>query len=54
MTKTTPLYREFLSLPELRTTSYALESLKYEAAKLWNSLKDDMRQIISIDDFKIT
>ena len=41
-----------LSLPEPRTTTYRLESIKYEAAKLWNSLKDDMRQIISIDAFK--
>ena len=41
-----------LSLPETLTTTYRLKSIKYEAAKLWNSLKDDMRQIISIDDFK--
>ena len=40
------------SLPEPKTTTCGLESIKYEAAKLWNSLKDDMRQIISIDDFK--
>ena len=43
--------REFLSLPEPRTTANALETFKYETAKLWNSLKDDMTQIISIDDF---
>jgi len=45
--------REFLSLPEPRTTANALETFKYEAEKLWNSFKDDMTQIISIDDFKI-
>ena len=40
------------SLPEPKTTTCGLESIKYEAAKLWNSLKDDMRQIISMDEFK--
>ena len=44
--------REFLSLPEPRTTANELETFKYEATKLWNSLKDDMTQIISIDDLK--
>ena len=42
-----------LSLSEPRTTTYGPESIKHEAAKLWNSLKDDVRQVISIDDFKI-
>ena len=41
-----------LSLPEPRTTTYGLESMKYEAEKLWNSLTDDMRLTISIEDFK--
>ena len=41
-----------LSLPEPRTTTYGLESIKYEAEKLWNSLTDDMRLTTSIEDFK--
>ena len=42
-----------LSLSEPRTITYGPESIKYEAAKLWNSLTDNVRQVISIDDFKI-
>ena len=41
-----------LCLTEPRTTTYGLESIKYEAAKLWKSLTDDMRLTISIEDFK--
>ena len=40
-----------LILPEPRTTSYGLESIKYEAAKKWNLLRDDMRVITSLNDF---
>ena len=38
-------------LPEPRTTSYGLESIKYDAAKQSNSLTDDIRVIISLNDF---
>ena len=38
-------------LPEPRTTSYGLESIKYDAAKQSNSLTDDMRKITSLNDF---
>ena len=41
-----------LNLPEPRRTTYGLESIKYKAEKLWNSLTDDMRLTISIEDFK--
>ena len=40
-----------LILPEPRTTSYGLESIKYDAAKQSNSLTDDIRGIISLNDF---
>ena len=39
-----------LILPEPRTTSYGLESIKYEAAKKWYSLRDDMRVITSLNE----
>ena len=41
-----------LSLPEPRTTTYGLESIKCETEKLWNLLTDDMRLTISIEDLK--
>ena len=41
-----------LSFPEPRTTTYGVESIKYEAEKLWNSYTEDMRLTISIEDFK--
>ena len=41
-----------LSLPEPRTTTYGLESIKCETEKLWDLLTDDMRLTISIEDLK--
>ena len=41
-----------LNLPEPRRTTYGLESIKYEAEKLWNSLADPLRLTISIEDCK--
>ena len=42
-----------LLLPILRTTNYGLECTRYQAAKIWNSLPDRMRRIISLKEFKI-
>ena len=35
--------KNILTLTEPRTSSYGLESIKYEAVKFWNSLSDSMR-----------
>ena len=44
--------KSMLTLPEPRTTSYGLESIKYEAAKHWNSLSDSIRTTTSLKEFK--
>jgi len=44
--------KNILTLPEPRTTSYGLESIKYEAIKFWNSLSDNIRTTMSLKDFK--
>ena len=44
--------KNILTLPEPRTTSYGLESIKYEAVKYWNSLSDSIRTTTSLKDFK--
>ena len=44
--------KNILTLPELRTTCYGLESIKYEAVKYWNSLSDSIRATTSLKDFK--
>ena len=41
-----------LSLPEPRRATYGLESIKYEAEKLADSVADEMRLTISIEDCK--
>ena len=50
--KTTSLYSGRITKCLLWTTTYGLESIKEETEKLWNSLTDDMRLTISIEDFK--
>ena len=37
--------KSILTLPEPRTTSYGLESIKYEALKHWNSLSDSKNDV---------
>ena len=34
------------------TINYGLECIRYQAAKIWNSLPDSMRTITSLKDFK--
>ena len=42
-----------LNLPKPRlTTNYGLESIRYQAAKIWNSLPDRSRLITVFKDFK--
>jgi len=40
------------ALPIPRTTSYGLECIRYQTAKIWNSLPGSMRTITSLKDFK--
>ena len=44
--------KNILTLPIPRTTTYGLECIRYEAAKIWNSLPDSIRTITSFKDFK--
>ena len=44
--------KNILSLPIPRTTNYGLECIRYQAAKIWNSLPDSMRTITSFKEFK--
>ena len=44
--------KNILTLPIPRTTNYGLECIRYQAAKIWNSLPDSMRTITSFKDFK--
>ena len=38
--------------PIVNTTTFGLQSLKYEGAKLWNSLPNDIKDAISLTQFK--
>lgn len=44
--------KNILTLPIPRTTNYGLECIRYQAAKIWNSLSDSMRTMTSFKDFK--
>ena len=44
--------KNILTLPIPRTTTYGLEYIRYQAAKIWNSLPDSIRTITSFKDFK--
>jgi hypothetical protein len=44
--------QNILALTKPRMTKYGLESIKYLAAKSWNSLTDDFRTIMDINKFK--
>ena len=41
-----------LVLPRVNTTRYQLKSTKYVASKEWNSLPDEIRNIVAWNDFK--
>ena len=40
------------NIPHVRTTGAGLHSLRYAGARLWNELPNDMRQEMSLNDFK--
>ena len=40
-----------LNLPKPSTTTFGLHSLKYFAAKTWNSLSDKIRSVSSLREF---
>ena len=44
--------KNILTLPTPRTTNYGLECIRYQAAKIWNSLSDSIRTMTSFKDFK--
>ena len=44
--------QNILVLTKPKTTKYGLESIKYLAAKSWNSLTDDLRTVMDINKFK--
>ena len=44
--------KNILTLPIPRTTNYGLECIRYQDAKIWNSLPDSMRIMTSFKDFK--
>ena len=44
--------KNILTLPIPSTTNYGLECIRYQAAKIWNSLSDSMRTMTSFKDFK--
>ena len=44
--------KNILTLPIPRATNYGLECVPYQAAKIWNSLPDNIRTMTSFKDFK--
>ena len=45
-------YNNTVNIPRVKTTRYGLHSLRYGAAKLWNELPNDLREGISLNNFK--
>jgi hypothetical protein len=45
-------YNNTVNIPRVTTTRYGLHSLRYGAAKLWNELPNDLREGISLNNFK--
>ena len=45
-------YNNTVNIPRVKTTRYGLYSLRYVAAKLWNELPNDLREGISLNNFK--
>ena len=44
--------KHILELPKVNTTTYGLQSWRYTAAKIWNTLADQFRATNSIGTFK--
>jgi hypothetical protein len=45
-------YSNLTDIPQVRTTNNGLNSFRFRAAKIWNSLPDSFRQISSFNQFK--
>jgi hypothetical protein len=45
-------YNNTVDIPRVNTTRYGLHSLRYGAVKLWNELPNDLREGISLNNFK--
>ena len=45
-------YQNKAALPQVRTTSFGLQSFRYAGVKLWNELPDHFRKDMSLDQFK--
>ena len=41
-----------LSVPRVHTTTYGLRSIRYEGARLWNKLPENLKTADSILDFR--
>ena len=41
-----------IELPLCKTTRYGLNSVRYQGAKLWNSLGNSFKDALTLDDFK--
>ena len=41
-----------LSVPRVHTTTYELRSIRYERARLWNRLPENLKTADSIHDFR--
>ena len=41
-----------LSVPRVNTTTYGLRSIRYEGARLWNKLPENLKTADSILDFR--
>ena len=45
-------YDNLVDVPRVRTTKYGKSSFCYEAASVWNSLPNDLRQVEDFKEFK--
>ena len=45
-------YSNTADIPRVRTTRYGLQSFRYTAPKIWNSLPNEVRSYTSLNQFK--
>ena len=45
-------YTHTVEVPQVRTSTYGVRSLRSAGAKMWNSLPQDFREITSIEQFR--
>ena len=45
-------YTQTATVPSVRTTRYGLQSFRYSAPKIWNSLPNETRHLTSLNQFK--